>query len=127
MGAPNREPSSQDISRDDLKATLAARQELGAEFEPALVESLADRLEGVIEARVDARLAQRPPATVHAVPAAAALSPRMRLTLALGSMGIAVFATAAAGDFTGLPGVVVVWTGVVLVNVAAAFSPRGQR
>ena len=61
-----------------------------------------------------------------AVPAAPALSPKMRLTLALGSMGIAVFATAAAGDFTGLPGVVVVWAGVVLVNVAAAFSPPAR-
>lgn len=127
MSGPSRELSRQDISREDLAVTLAARQELGAEFEPALVDSLAERLEGVIEARVEDRFAQRPPQAMPAVLAAPALSPKMRLTLALGSMGIAVFATAAAGDFTGLPGVVVVWAGVVLVNVAAAFSPRRPR
>src|SRR5262249_40539183 len=73
MGERSREPSGQDISRGDLRTTLAVRQELGAEFEPALVESLAERPVGVIEARVDARLARRPPLMVQAVPAAPAL------------------------------------------------------
>jgi hypothetical protein len=125
MSLSSRELSPQGIRREDLAATLAARQELGIEFEPALVESLAERLEGVIEARVEARMAQRPPAP--AVPAAQAMSPSMRLGLALGSLGIAIPCTAIAAGITGLPGLIVVWSGVVLVNVAAAFGPRGGR
>jgi hypothetical protein len=125
MSGPSRELSPQGINQDDLAATLAARQELGAEFEPALVESLAERLEGAIEARVEARLAQRPPPP--AALAAQAMSPNMRLGLALGSLGIAIPCTAIAAAITGLPGLIVVWSGVVLVNVAAAFTPRGGR
>ena len=102
MSGPRRELSPQQISREDLAATLAARQELGADFEPALVESLAERLQGVIDARVEARLAERPPQT---------FSPKMRLALALTSLGMAFPCTGVAADFTGLPGVIVVWTG----------------
>jgi hypothetical protein len=118
MSGPSRELSRREINREDLAATLAARQELGADFEPALVESLAERLQGVIDARVEARLAGRPPQ---------ALSPKMRLALALTSLGIAFPCTGVAADLTGLPGVIVVWTGIVLVNVAVAFGPRGSR
>ncbi len=118
---------SQELSREDLSATLAARKELGAEFEPALVESLAERLEGMIEARVEARVAQRAPVTaLPPVPAAQSLSPNMRLGLALGSLGVSIPTTAIAAGIAGVPGLVVVWTGIVLVNVAAAFGPRGR-
>jgi hypothetical protein len=119
---------SQELSREDLSATLAARKELGAEFEPALVESLAERLEGVIEARVEARVAQRPPVTALPVaPPGQSLSANMRLGLALGSLGVAIPCTAIAAGIVGVSGLVVVWTGIVLVNVAAAFGPRGGR
>jgi hypothetical protein len=79
----------------------------------------------VIEARVEARLGQRPPAPP--APAIQPMSPNMRLGLALGSMGIAIPCTAIAAGISGLPGLIVVWTGVVLVNVAAALGPRGGR
>lgn len=134
MGVSGREQSGQQVSREDVAATLAARQELGADFEPALVESMAQRLESVIEARVEARLAQRPPAATPAPPPAAqamaapqAMTPKMRLGLAVTSLVMAFPITGVAADFTGLAGVVVVWSGIVLVNVAAGFSPRAQR
>jgi hypothetical protein len=128
MSGPGEELSRRELSREDLSATLAARKELGPEFEPALVESLAERLEGVIEARVEARLAQRPPApSAPPVPAAQPMSPNMRVGLALGSMGIAIPCTAIAASLVGLPGLIVVWSGVVLVNVAAALGSRGGR
>ncbi|HZB34229.1 MAG TPA: hypothetical protein VE465_28965 [Streptosporangiaceae bacterium] len=44
---------------EDLRAALAARQELGPDFEPAIIESFLDRLERTIDARVDARVAER--------------------------------------------------------------------
>ncbi len=127
MSGPSHDLSRQEVSREDLTATLAARRELGAEFEPALVESLAERLEGVVDARVEARLDPRQPAPpAPPMPAAQPMSQNARLALALTSLGIAIPCTAIAGGISGLPGLIVVWTGVVLVNVAAAFGPRGR-
>src|SRR5262245_17269278 len=122
MSGPGEELSRRELPREDLSATLAARKELGPEYEPALVESLAERLEGVIEARIEARLAQRPPAPAALpVPAIQPMSPNMRLGPARGSVGIA-----SPAGIVGLPGLIVVWTGIVLVNVAAALGPRGR-
>ena len=85
--------------REELSAALAARQELGHEYEPALIDSLAERVERVVEARVEARLASRP----GSLPPAG-LSPGLRL----GSMRLAIPCSAIAGDVEGLAGIVVV-------------------
>jgi branched-chain amino acid transport system permease protein len=42
-----------------LRAALAARQELGPDFEPEIIESFLDRLDHAIDARVDARVSER--------------------------------------------------------------------
>jgi hypothetical protein len=115
---------SPELSREELGATLAARHELGAEFEPALVDSLAERVETAIESRVQARLAHQVPATPPP-PAVPAMHPGLRLGMGLGSIGLAIPCTAIAGDVAQLPGVIVVWAGVVLVNVA--FNLGGRR
>ena len=116
--------SSSELPAEDLAATLAARRELGAEFEPALVESLAERLEGVIQARVEAHLAeQQRPAT----PALASVPPQMRVGVALGSTALAIPITAIAGGEAGLAGIIVVWAGVVAVNLAFALGSRLPR
>ena len=41
-----------DIPRDEAEAALAARQELGRDYEPPVVDSFVDRLDKVIDARV---------------------------------------------------------------------------
>ena len=112
-----------ELSRDELGATLAARQELGQDYEPALVDSLAERVEQVVEARLEAQLAQQRP--VSRPPAA--LSPRERIALGLGSMVLAIPCTAIAGDVGGLAGVIVVWVGVVAVNLAGVITPGSGR
>ena len=38
---------NQDLSRDDLQAVLGVRKEMGAEIEPALVDSLAAKVEAI--------------------------------------------------------------------------------
>ena len=113
---------SKELSREELRASLSARHELGQEYETALVDSLADRIEQVVSARADARVAERPvPASVTA------LSPRERIALALGSLVLAIPCSAIAGDVAGVTGLVVVWAGIVVVNVAAGLSPgRGR-
>ena len=115
-----------ELSRDDLAATVAARRELGPEFEPALVDSLAERMETAIEARVQARLAQPQPVVPVGRPPKP-VSPGMRLGLAFGSMGIGMFASGIAGMYAGLPGIIVTWSGIVLVNVTFALGSRPPR
>ncbi|NUW32902.1 hypothetical protein HTZ77_15875 [Nonomuraea sp. SMC257] len=103
--------------REDLQATLDARRDLGPEYEAALVESFADRLDATIAARVQAELHRQVP-----------FSGRTRRTgpplvsLALGSMGIGIPLTAIAATTTGLVGLAVTWIAIAVINVAAAMA-----
>ena len=104
-----------DLPRDEAEAALAARQELGPEYEPAIVESFVDRLDKVIDARVAERVEQlggRPPAKPD----------RGGLALAIVSVGCGIPITAIAAAIVGLPGVLVAWVGIVLVNMAYAMQ-----
>jgi hypothetical protein len=115
-----------ELSRDELSATVAARHELGPEYDTALVDSLADRVEQVVQARVDAQLAQQrvPPPTVVTgpPPPSMSLSPGQRVAVAAVSLGVAIPCLAIAGDAAGVAGVVATWVGIVAVNVAAGIS-----
>jgi VIT1/CCC1 family predicted Fe2+/Mn2+ transporter len=117
--------SGAEVSRDELGATLAARKELGQDYEPALVEALAERVEQVVQARVDAQVAQ----FSHVARGPVAAPPGMlpwgaRVAIAATSLGVAIPITAVAGAEVGLAGIVVCWAGIAIVNVAAAFGPR---
>jgi hypothetical protein len=94
---------------EELEAAVAARKELGAELEPQVIDSFVDRIERTIEARVDARL-ERTDVDDH--------DSRNAIGVALGSLGIGIPLTGAAGGTTGLAGIIVVWIGIVLVNYA---------
>jgi hypothetical protein len=113
-----------EIPREELSATLAARQELGQEYDTALVDSLAERVEQVVKARVAAQQLTTPQA---APISSSALSARERIALALGSMVLAIPCSAIAGDVGGTLGLAVVWVGVVVVNVAAGISSVPRR
>jgi len=109
-----------EIPREELSATLAARRELGPEYDTALVESLAERVEQVVQARVAAQQVVAPPAP----PASStALSAGQRVAIAAISLGIAIPCLAIAGDVAGVAGVAITWAGIAVVNVAAAISP----
>ena len=116
-----------EIPREELSATLAARQELGPEYDTALVDSLADRVEQVIKARVAAQQVAVPPPPPVPAPSSA-LSAGQRLAVAASSLGVAIPCIAIAGDAAGITGVVVTWAGIAAVNVAVAINPgRGRR
>jgi hypothetical protein len=115
-----------EIPREELSATLAARHELGPEYDAALVESLAERVEQVVQARVAAQqvVASPPPAPMPS----AALTPAHRVAIAAISLGVAIPCTAIAGDVAGVAGVAITWAGIAVINVAAAISPAlGRR
>ncbi|MHB8643554.1 MAG: hypothetical protein ACYDA3_11810 [Gaiellaceae bacterium] len=92
----------------EFAATLHARQELGRELEPQLVERFVDKLEAEIDKRVDEKLkaAQRPRRKGSITP------------MVLGSLGTGVAATAVANGMgaAGIVVAIVAWLAIAAVN-----------
>jgi hypothetical protein len=117
--------SRSDPARDDLTAALAARQELGKEYEPALVESFLDR----IEERAEQRVRESSAAYVRAKPQQPVQSQDNQLALGVWSLGFGIpisgIAAGVPGNDAGkIAGLMVVWAGIGLVNWAYAWSRR---
>lgn len=107
--------------REDLQATLDARRDLGPDYEKALVESFADRLDATIAGRVRAELAAQGADPAAYGPRPRAKSPGSAMTpIVLGSLGIGVPLTAIAAGQAGLLGLAIAWIAIVVINVAAA-------
>jgi hypothetical protein len=108
---------STEIPREEVNAALHARGELEPEYEAALVEAFAQRIERAVDARVDERLAK----ARDARPARTSSGPDTgSIILALGSLGCGIGATGAATGM-GSGGVVVaiiVWIAIAAINVA---------
>jgi hypothetical protein len=91
-------PVSEDlVPRDEAQAALAARRELGPDYEDELAERFA--------ARIEARLRERAPAKRNESPAVVIIS-----------LLVAIPLIAIAGSTVGLAGVIVVCAALVLVN-----------
>ncbi len=99
--------SEQQEIRHELEATLAAREEVGKELEPHLVEQFVDKVEQEIERRAKAQPRREFPRSGHNAP---------MIPLALGSLGLAIPLIAVAGHFAAFAGVLVVCIAIVLVN-----------
>jgi hypothetical protein len=117
--------------REEVQASAAAHRDLGPGYDTAVAEGLVERIGEEIDRRVDARLfghLQAPPRPRRA-PVPGRLGPG-RVLLALGSMGLAIGATAAVlhpGDGQGQgisagQGVLValIWIVIGVINVAYA-------
>lgn len=94
-----------DGTREELDAILSARQELGAQYNEELTDMLMDRLDAVIDRRVEARLQNVKPKNVS--PAV----PICSLVFAIPATGIMLEYGA------GILGVALVWAAIVAVNV----------
>ena len=99
------------ITREDVASAVGARQELGEELEPAVVDAFLDKVERAIEER--AKAARR---VTHYVDD----NSGQRLALAIVSLGTGIPITAIAAEQGGVLGIVVAWAGIVGVNVANA-------
>lgn len=111
-GSPAAAPAETmtNLPRDELAAAVATRRELGPDYEPALIEGFVERVSQQIDARVDARLAERGVKKRS--------GDRDRMWLALGSIVFGTPITAVAGGIAGVVGVVVAWVAIALINVA---------
>jgi hypothetical protein len=97
-----------DAVRDELQIAIEARQELGAELEPAVIDAFVERIEQ--------RLVERDEAKERAL----RRKREHQKEMVLGSMAIAIPLVVVAGIFTGLAGVIVVCAALVLVVVVTA-------
>ncbi|WP_093248689.1 hypothetical protein [Tessaracoccus oleiagri] len=111
-----------DMNRDDIEAVLAVRQEKGAEIEPALVDSMARRIEETVRRRYEAEVAQRDRADK-----ASSSGQGARVAVAITSLVLAIPLTAITAEITGLAGMLVAWIGIVLVNMAMAMRRPPQQ
>ena len=93
-----------DGNREELRAILSARQELGTEYNDELADMLMERLDAVIDRRVEARLQSAPKSS---------LSPAVPIC----SFVFAVPLTPIAADMVGLMGVAIVWAALVVINI----------
>jgi hypothetical protein len=96
------------MPKDEIRAAIQARGELGADMEPAVVDAFVERIER--------RLADR------AGESDLALMRRRehQKEMVLGSMAISIPLLAIAAVFTGLAGVVVVCVALVMIAVVTA-------
>ena len=117
------------LSPDEIRAAAEIHRELGPEYDKAVVESFLDRLNTEIDARVNARLREHD----LQVPAPRSKPAPSGMALALGSIALGIPITAivaSAGPHpVGLPGILVVWLAIAVINVAYAlhWRPPGQR
>jgi hypothetical protein len=104
------------VERRDVQAALEARRELGAEYEPEIVDAFLEK----IEQRLDERLRERRPA---------AQAPQGAVTpLILGSIGLGIPVTAVAlSNAPGAGGIIVAivaWIAIAIANLAAMARRR---
>ncbi|GLW06544.1 hypothetical protein Misp01_16740 [Microtetraspora sp. NBRC 13810] len=114
------------LPRDEMRAAFETSRSLGPDYDAALAESFADKVEATLAARVrsevDARLGVRPGPPHHAPPPSR--SGREAMWLGLGSMLLGIPLTGIAANEAGFLGLLLAWAGIIMVNLAAAVSRR---
>ena len=110
-----------DLTPNEIAAALAARRELGPDYEDAIAASLAERVEREIVTRVDAGLAAR---TV--VKQERRRSETTSIAIGITSLiaGIPVTGIVAGTSHGNVFAIMVTWGGIALVNMAHALGRR---
>jgi small-conductance mechanosensitive channel len=99
---------SEIVRRDELQAAIEARSELGADMEPAVIDSFVERIEK--------RLAERAEASERSLKR----KREHQKEMVLGAMGISIPLLAIAAIFTGLAGVIVVCAALAVIAVVSS-------
>jgi hypothetical protein len=99
---------SEIVRTDELQAAVEARRELGAEMEPALIDSFVERIEKRIAERTEESERSLKRKRDH------------QKEMVLGAMGISIPLLGIAAVFAGLAGVIVVCAALAVVAVASS-------
>lgn len=97
------------ITRDDVESAVAARQELGPDMEPEVVDAFLEKVDRAVAARAAAEAADKRYLKD---------SDGTSFALAIVSLGTGIPITAIAADAGGVQGMIVAWAGIVGVNIA---------
>jgi len=103
-----------DEMRKDLRAAVAARQELGPDYEPEIIDAFLEKLDARIGAEVAPTSQPAPPIPGKDDPGG--------LALAIVSVVAGIPITAIAASEEGTIAVIICWGGLVGVNLAWAVS-----
>lgn len=110
-----------EVDPDDLTAALATRRELGPDAEQAMIEGFLTHAGHAIDARVDQRVAQHRAAGGFGPSSSRERNGNAgRITLALGSMAMAIPLTGIAIQMNAVVAVIMVaitWVAIVAVNI----------
>ncbi|WP_432933755.1 hypothetical protein ACQPZZ_18785 [Microbispora sp. CA-135349] len=123
-GRPVPPPPAASSTREDLRAVMAARRDLGPEYEDALVDSFLDKLDVEIAARVRNEVAAQ---LHHRPPGPPVKQKDSAVGVVMGSLALGIPLTGIAVGNAGLPGLFLSWGGIIAVNFAYAISRRSQR
>jgi Flp pilus assembly protein TadB len=96
------------VPRDELRATIEARKELGEEAEPALIEAFVGRIEKELSKRQRESEQSLRRKREH------------QKEMVLGAMALSIPLFALAAIFTGLAGVIVVCAALAVIAVATS-------
>jgi small-conductance mechanosensitive channel len=96
------------VDREELEAAIEARKELGAELEPAVIDSFVERIEKSIVKRDEQSEKALKRKRDH------------QRDMVLGAMGISIPLMAIAAIFTGLAGVIAVCAAIAVVAIVSA-------
>jgi hypothetical protein len=92
------------VERDDVRAAIEARRELGEELEPQVIDSFVERIEKRLDKHAHARAPVRREGREGS------------FVLAIISLAAAIPITAIAATHGGIAAMSVVWAGIVLLN-----------
>jgi len=96
------------VPKDELEATIAARKELGADMEPALVDAFVERIEKRLETRGGESERALKQKRDH------------QKEMVLGAMGISVPMFVIAAIFVGIYGVIAVCAALTVIAIVSA-------
>jgi hypothetical protein len=96
------------VPKDEVRAAIDARTELGEDMEPAVIDAFVERIER--------RLAERTAASERSLKQ----KRDHQRELILGAMGISIPMLAVAAIFTGLAGVLVVCAALAVIAIVSA-------
>ncbi|HEY7483481.1 MAG TPA: hypothetical protein VH912_03380 [Streptosporangiaceae bacterium] len=113
-----------ELPRDDVAAALKARRELGPDYDAAFADSLVERVEQMVQARLNGQLGPRPEldsmVRLKYEQDQARGERKVRTAVAIVSLGVAIPLTGIAAGLHSLAFLVIIWTGIVLINLANA-------
>ncbi|WP_131742986.1 hypothetical protein [Actinomadura roseirufa] len=109
------------LPREDLAAALAARRELGPDYDDAFIETVVERIEESLGTRGASSPAPAPRSLRRALPGG---DGDHSLLMALVSLVAAIPLSAIAVVHVGLPGLVFVCVTIVLLNAIYTHRPR---